>query len=117
MKRFPHGADALADAEIADAQLPQVHVHVGEHRIEHRLREFRPGRGVVAKPVDQQEGMQADKIEPAIERVGHAESGVEVGCRAAFTAAPYSMKPDRSCRDRLGTPPTSSPKGDRPRRN
>src|SRR3546814_7383721 len=34
-----HLLHLLADAQIADAQFPQVVVHVGEHVIEQRLRE------------------------------------------------------------------------------
>ena len=36
-----------------------------------------PGAGVILQPVDQQESMQRDQVEPSIQRVRHAERQVE----------------------------------------
>ena len=40
-------------------ELAQVHVHIAEHGIEHRLRQGGPGLGQSAQAMDQQEGVAA----------------------------------------------------------
>ena len=79
MERFPHRAHALADAQVAHADLAQVLVHVAEHGIEHRLGQGGPRVRRILQPVDQQEGMQRDHVEPPVQRVRHPQRLVEPG--------------------------------------
>ena len=77
VKRLPHPLDLLANPHVADADLAQIEVHVGEHRVEHRLRELRPRLRRALQPIDQQEHVHPDQVEPAVHRVRHAEAVVE----------------------------------------
>ena len=76
MEGLPGLAHLLADRQVAHAHLAQVQVHVGEHGVEDRLGQGRPARvGLAAQAADQQGDMQADEVEAALDRVGHAEPG------------------------------------------
>ncbi len=78
VQRFPHRLDPASERHVAHPHFPQRPVHVGEHRVEHGLGQLRPGRRLFARPLDQQGDVQADHVESAVQRVGHAERGIEI---------------------------------------
>src|SRR3546814_3187030 len=62
----------MRHAEIAGAELAQGGIHIGEHGVDHALGELGPGLALPLQPVEQQERMQRDELEPSVQRVGHA---------------------------------------------
>ena len=72
-----HLLHPLADAQVADAHLPQALVHVVEHHVEERLAQLPAGLAALAQPAHHGHHVQHDQVEAAIERVGNPALGVE----------------------------------------
>ncbi len=85
MEALGHDLDAPADAQILDADFAQGEVEVAEHGVEERLRQFL-AVGLAPQPIDHQRGMQGERIETAVERVGNA-AGLEQFRRPRLLAA------------------------------
>lgn len=77
VKCVPHRLHALSDRGIADAEFTKRHIHTAEHRIEHGLGELRAQGGLVLEPIDEEEAVQANEVEPPIQRVRYPERGIK----------------------------------------
>jgi hypothetical protein len=64
---------------IADAHFAQIAIEIGEHPVKQRLGETGGSLGVLEPPHDQ-ERVQRDQFEAAVERIGHAPLFIEDGC-------------------------------------
>ena len=73
IKCLRHPFHLTADAEIAGAHFAQRAVKIGEHRIDKPLTQLRRGRRLVFQAVEEQECVQTDQLEPAINRVRNTD--------------------------------------------
>jgi outer membrane protein assembly factor BamE (lipoprotein component of BamABCDE complex) len=79
-----HPLDLLPDTQIAGTHLAQGAVEIAEHRIEKRLSQRIRLRALRFETLKIQESMQADQLEPSVEGVGYAVSGIEDGLPRLF---------------------------------
>lgn len=77
IKRFGHDFDARTHTEVAHAHLPQIVIHVVEHRVEQALRKVLRRRPFRAQTAEKQKDVEGHHVEPAVQTVGHAETRIE----------------------------------------
>ena len=66
------------DAQVLDADFAQGEVEMAEHGVEEGLRQHLAVR-LAPQPIDHQRGMQGQRIEAAVERVGNAAGFEQLG--------------------------------------
>jgi hypothetical protein len=79
VERLRHLLHAARHAHVADAEFAHRAVHVGHEKIDDILRQARRARIRVAlQAIEQEENVQCDRVEPAVQRIGHARDCVEI---------------------------------------
>ncbi len=81
MQALRHDLDATPDPQVLDADLAQGEVEVAEHGVEKGLGQ-RLAIRFAAQAIDRQGGMQGQRVEAAVERVGNAAGLEQLGRRA-----------------------------------
>jgi hypothetical protein len=69
VKRIGHLLDPVPDADVAHAQLAQALVELDEQRIDDALRQV----PLAVQALQHQPGMERQKIEASVQRIGHRE--------------------------------------------